>query len=62
MVQYLPDDHGVFDTSDHLRATIAGPAGLNVNIEHSFQSLSLRLIATWLTGWHESGAVLAALD
>ncbi len=26
-------------------ATPAGPAGLNVNIEHSFQSLSLRLIA-----------------
>jgi hypothetical protein len=64
MVQYLPDDHGVFDTSNdvhgrtnavgawmlrnsHLRATTAGPAGFNVNIEHSFQSLSLRLIATW---------------
>ena len=32
--------HGVFDTSNHLRATTAGPAGLNVNIEHPFQSLS----------------------
>ena len=40
MLQYLPDDCGVFDTSNHLRATTAGPAGLNVNIEHPFQSLS----------------------
>jgi putative protein-disulfide isomerase len=40
MVQYLPDDHGVFDTCNHLRATTAGPAGLNVNIERPFQSLS----------------------
>ena len=40
MLQYLPDDCGVFDTSNHLRATTAGPAGLNVNVEHPFQSLS----------------------
>ena len=58
MVQYLPDDHGVFDTCNHLRATTAGPAGLNVNIEHPFQSLSpyhRRRKDTMVSGQIDSG-------
>ena len=40
MVQNLPDDEGVFDTSDHLCATTADLASFHVNVEHPFQSLS----------------------
>ncbi len=40
MVQYLPDDHGILNAGNHLRTTTADPAGLNINVEHPFQSLS----------------------
>ncbi len=39
MVQYLPDDRGIFTAGNYLGRITAGPAGLNVNIEQPFQSL-----------------------
>ena len=37
--EYFPDDHGIFDASDHPGGAAASTAGLDVDVEHAFEPL-----------------------